>query len=72
MTDIFITGKKYNIIYADPPWEYGSKQPFRSGGVRFHQLDKNPRDGIAGGMRCEMSDVAISDKEELKKEEHND
>ena len=20
--DIFNTGKKYNIIYADPPWEY--------------------------------------------------
>jgi len=32
--------KKYQIIYADPPWSYGSKQPFRSDGVRFHSLDK--------------------------------
>ncbi len=29
---------KYQIIYADPPWRYRSKQPFRSGGVRFHSL----------------------------------
>jgi N6-adenosine-specific RNA methylase IME4 len=21
--DIFSTDKKYNIIYADPPWKYG-------------------------------------------------
>jgi site-specific DNA-methyltransferase (adenine-specific) len=39
-TDIFNTSNKYNIIYADPPWKYGSKQPFRSGGVRFHSLDE--------------------------------
>ena len=38
--DIFNTEKKYNIIYADPPWKYGSKQPFRSGGVRFHKLEE--------------------------------
>ena len=30
--------KKYQIIYADPPWEYTSKQPFRSEGVRFNPL----------------------------------
>lgn len=24
--DIFNTDKKYNIIYADPPWSYGDKQ----------------------------------------------
>ena len=23
MVDIFTTEKKYNIIYADPPWTYG-------------------------------------------------
>jgi site-specific DNA-methyltransferase (adenine-specific) len=38
--DIFNTDKKYNIIYADPPWKYVSKQPFRSGGVRFHTLEE--------------------------------
>lgn len=40
VVDIFNTDKKYNIIYADPPWKYGSKQPFRSGGVRFHKLEE--------------------------------
>lgn len=24
--DIYNTSKKYNIIYADPPWEYKQKQ----------------------------------------------
>ena len=38
--DIFNTDKKYNIIYADPPWQYGSKQPFRKDGVRFHKLEE--------------------------------
>ena len=23
--DIYNTDKKYNIIYADPPWNYGDK-----------------------------------------------
>ena len=26
ITDIYNTNKKYNIIYADPPWEYKQKQ----------------------------------------------
>lgn len=25
-TDIFTTGKKYRVIYADPPWSYNDKQ----------------------------------------------
>lgn len=24
--DIFRTNRKYNVIYADPPWKYGSKE----------------------------------------------
>ena len=24
--DIYNTDKKYNIIYADPPWQYRSKE----------------------------------------------
>ena len=24
--DIYNTDKKYNVIYADPPWEYKQKQ----------------------------------------------
>lgn len=38
--DIFTTDKKYNIIYADPPWKYGSRQPFRKGGTRFNKLEE--------------------------------
>lgn len=25
--DIFSTSKKYRVIYADPPWKFGSKEP---------------------------------------------
>ena len=24
MTDIFTTDKKYNVIYADPPWRFAT------------------------------------------------
>lgn len=37
-TDIFNTEKKYNLITADPPWEYGSRGP-REG--KFGELDYN-------------------------------
>lgn len=32
--------KKYNIIYADPAWKYGSSQVCKYDGERFHKLDK--------------------------------
>ena len=38
--DIFNTDRKYNVIYADPPWKYGSKQPFLQKGTRFHELEE--------------------------------
>ena len=41
--DIFNTDKKYNIIYADPPWQYGDKRtgkgknnPHGAGGAEKH------------------------------------
>ena len=41
--DIFNTDKKYNIIYADPPWQYGDKRtgkgknnPNGAGGAEKH------------------------------------
>lgn len=41
--DIFNTDKKYNIIYADPPWQYGDKRtgkgknnPRGAGGAEKH------------------------------------
>lgn len=38
--DIFNTDKKYNIIYADPPWEFSSKQLQKAHGTRFHSLNE--------------------------------
>lgn len=32
--------KKYSVIYADPPWKFGSKQISKKGGERFHSLDE--------------------------------
>ena len=36
--DIYNTNKKYNIIYADPPWSYGDVHTWHKmgGGVRSH------------------------------------
>lgn len=33
--------KKYNIIYADPPWKFGSKELQKYGGIRFTSIDKH-------------------------------
>ena len=32
---------KYNVIYADPPWSFSSKELQKYGGVRFTSLDKH-------------------------------
>ena len=36
--DIFNTENKYKIIYADPPWDFSSKQLQKTNGTRFHSL----------------------------------
>lgn len=40
--DIYNTNKKYNIIYADPPWKYKSranhKTRFRGGACGHYEL----------------------------------
>jgi len=33
--------KKYQIIYADPPWSFSSKELQKYGGVRFTSMDKH-------------------------------
>ena len=38
--DIIDTDKKYQIIYADPPWKYGSKK-YQDGNRDFDKLEKN-------------------------------
>lgn len=49
--DIFSTDKKYNIIYADPPWSYGDKRtgkgknnPNGAGGAEKHYRTMNTQD----------------------------
>ena len=43
MVDIYVTQKKYNIIYADPPWEYNKRK------------NKNTRFGGGAGGHYESS-----------------
>lgn len=38
--DIFTTDKKYNIIYADPAWKFGSKELQKYKGKRFRPLEE--------------------------------
>lgn len=38
--DIFNTNQKYKIIYADPPWNFSSKQLQKENGKRFNSLEK--------------------------------
>ena len=40
--DIFTTDKKYNIIYADPPWKYKDKKC--NGACEFHYNTMNIKD----------------------------
>ena len=37
--DIFSTDKKYNIIYADPPWSYDSRMAEGKGAKRSSSED---------------------------------
>lgn len=38
-TDIFHTDKRYKVIYADPPWKFGSKEVQKYSGKRFRPLE---------------------------------
>ena len=35
------SNKKYNIIYADPPWHFQSKELQKYNGIRFTSMDKH-------------------------------
>jgi N6-adenosine-specific RNA methylase IME4 len=41
MQQIPFPNKKYQIIYADPPWAFSSKELQKYGGVRFTSMDKH-------------------------------
>ena len=41
MEQIPFPNKKYQIIYADPPWRFSSKELQKYNGVRFTSMDKH-------------------------------
>ena len=41
MEQIPFPNKKYQIIYADPPWAFSSKELQKYGNVRFTSMDKH-------------------------------
>ena len=53
--DIFNTDKKYNIIYADPPWSYKDKKC--NGACEFHYNTMNIKD------ICNLPIKEIADKD---------
>ena len=53
--DIFNTDKKYNIIYADPPWKYQDKKC--NGACEFHYPTMNIKD------ICDIPINKIADKD---------
>lgn len=61
VVDIYNTNKKYNIIYADPPWSYKDKRKGKkiSGGATNHYKTMNIRDIEKMGNIIEK----ISDKD---------
>lgn len=60
--DIFNTDKKYNIIYADPPWKFGSKELQKYGGERFRPLEAVYNTEKTTSM-CEWDVKRIADKD---------
>ena len=53
--DIFNTNKKYNIIYADPPWRYQDRKC--NGACEFHYETMNIKD------ICKLPIIDICDKD---------
>ncbi len=61
-TDIFNTNKKYNIIYADPPWQYKEA----GGGMRgCAGLDKRYKGVMTTKEICDLPIPKISDKKSI-------
>ena len=55
--DIFNTDKKYNIIYADPPWRYKQKQ------MNFQNYDKGKK--YSNDVTEHYSTMSLQELEEL-------
>ena len=52
VVDIFTTDKKYNVIYADPPWRFSSKEVQRYNGNRFR-----PRETVYGREKASIMET---------------
>ena len=60
--DIFNTDKKYNIIYADPPWHFGSKELQKYQGKRFRPLEEVYNTEKTSSL-CKWNVKRIADKD---------
>lgn len=60
--DIFTTDKKYNVIYADPPWQFGSKELQKYSGKRFRPLEEVYSTEKTASM-CDWDVGRIADKD---------
>ena len=60
--DIFSTDKKYNVIYADPPWNFGSKELQKYQGKRFRPLEEVYSTEKTSSM-CDWDVGRIADKD---------
>ena len=62
-TDIFNTNKKYNIIYADPPWQYKvwnkNTGNGRSAESHYHTMDKADIESLPVPQLCEKDSVLL-------------
>ena len=47
--DIFHTDKKYQIIYADPPWDYGGKMQYDKTTIKDENVGFEKNIFIGGG-----------------------
>lgn len=62
MDQIPLPNKKYNIIYADPPWSFSSRELQTYNGRRFTSMDKHyPTQSISWIKGLPVVDVAEND-----------
>jgi site-specific DNA-methyltransferase (adenine-specific) len=59
VVDIFNTNKKYNIIYADPPWKYGGGKDKNFQGLAVDQYPTMKVKEIAGLPIHNIADDAV-------------
>lgn len=56
--DIYNTDKRYSIIYADPPWQYGDKLNNDSawGGIRYKTMPTQDIYAMGGGDKASFGE----------------